>query len=172
MAQPSQTSLRCDTPAAPVGVAESVGTRRSHAAAHLKKAAYLFRKLGWREFMGRASKTITARVASNANRWIHGLTDRMPARVFQHESTALSAAPRIANHERLPSVEVVIVSYNSAHLIEACVTSVLASNYPRDRVSLVLVDNHSPDGSVSQLQRLAEKHPQVRVIANLVSHEK
>lgn len=58
----------------------------------------------------------------------------------------------------LPTVAVVIVTYNSRHEIDACLTSVLETSPPPD---VVVVDNASPDGTAAHVR---ERFPGVRVI--------
>jgi GT2 family glycosyltransferase len=60
-------------------------------------------------------------------------------------------------------VAVVIVTYNGAPWIEACVRSVLASDQP---VEIVVVDNCSTDNTP---QILTEKFPSVRLIVNSIN---
>jgi len=62
-----------------------------------------------------------------------------------------------------PSVSVVVVNYNGAQHLEACFESLLAQDYPRECVELILVDNGSSDGS---LELMAGRFPTVSVVAN------
>jgi GT2 family glycosyltransferase len=57
-------------------------------------------------------------------------------------------------------LSVVIVNYNSAELLEACLSSLLA-NKPLCQMEVIVVDNHSTDGSVQMLA----KFPEIRLIA-------
>ena len=63
----------------------------------------------------------------------------------------------------LPSVRVVVLNYNGGDLVERCIASLLQTDWPADRLELVLVDNASADGSAAQIERA---HPSVRVIHN------
>lgn len=45
----------------------------------------------------------------------------------------------------LPSVSIVVPVYNGQRTIEACVESLLAQNYPKDLVEILIVDNNSID---------------------------
>lgn len=62
-----------------------------------------------------------------------------------------------------PLVSIVILNYNGARFLEACLAAVLASNYPRDRFEVILVDNASTDGSGGLV---TERFPEVRVLQN------
>lgn len=61
-----------------------------------------------------------------------------------------------------PDLSVSIVSYNTREHLERCVASVLAAKPALD-VEVIVVDNASSDGSV---ERIRERFPEVRVIAN------
>lgn len=62
----------------------------------------------------------------------------------------------------LPRLSVIIVSWNGRRHLEACLPSVLASDYPPDRLEIVCVDNGSTDGSAEAVRR---RFPSVRVVA-------
>ncbi len=57
---------------------------------------------------------------------------------------------------------VLILNYNGASFLPACFESVLASDYPS--FDVVLIDNHSSDGSVAWTRAA---HPDVHIIENL-----
>src|SRR3990172_9086913 len=64
---------------------------------------------------------------------------------------------------RIPTVSIIIPTYNgSAHLIE-CLSSLRALNYPLDRREIILVDNGSSDGSGEFIK---ENYPEVTLIQN------
>ncbi len=63
----------------------------------------------------------------------------------------------------LPFVTVVVLNYNGLAHLEPCFRSLLALDYPAQRLELLLVDNGSRDGSLAYM----EKHfPAVRLIRN------
>lgn len=72
----------------------------------------------------------------------------------QHEPTAVTPAPA-------PTVRAVVVTWNGAHLIRACLDSLVAQDLPQG-VEIVVVDNASTDGTA---ELLAEHYPQVEVRA-------
>lgn len=65
-------------------------------------------------------------------------------------------------HE-IPNVSVVIVNFNGREHLEACLPSIEALNFPKDKLEVIIVDNASTDGS---LQWLRSDYPKVKVIAN------
>jgi GT2 family glycosyltransferase len=60
-------------------------------------------------------------------------------------------------------VRVVVVSYGGVDLTLACLRSLLATDWPTDRIEIALVDNASPGGLVS---RVREELPDVTVTEN------
>jgi GT2 family glycosyltransferase len=58
---------------------------------------------------------------------------------------------------------VVIVNYNGAHLLPACLAAVRSQDLPADQFRTVVVDNASADGSVELLRR---DYPWVEVLAS------
>ena len=61
-----------------------------------------------------------------------------------------------------PTVAVVVPAYNEGVVIEACVASIVATDYPRLRSDCV--DDGSSDDTFERIQRLAAQHPQVRAL--------
>lgn len=61
----------------------------------------------------------------------------------------------------LPTASVVVLNYNGLKHLEACFTSLLALNYPSDRLELLLVDNGSSDASLNFMR---EHFPTVRLV--------
>jgi N-acetylglucosaminyl-diphospho-decaprenol L-rhamnosyltransferase len=62
-----------------------------------------------------------------------------------------------------PSVDVLIVSYNTRELLAACLNSIVAHGPPPDRIRtrIRVLDNRSSDGTV---EMLAERFPSVEVV--------
>ncbi len=61
-----------------------------------------------------------------------------------------------------PHVSVIVLNYNGVQHLEPCFRSLLALDYPTDRLELILADNASTDDS----RKFAQKHfPQVRIVA-------
>jgi GT2 family glycosyltransferase len=54
-------------------------------------------------------------------------------------------------HEQLPSVDIVIVNFNSGPVLSDCLPSVLDTDYPVSKIRFLVVDNGSTDGSADFL---------------------
>jgi len=52
----------------------------------------------------------------------------------------------------LPAVSIIIVNWNGRALLEVCLRSLQALDYPADRLEIILVDNASSDGSVEYVR--------------------
>lgn len=63
----------------------------------------------------------------------------------------------------MKSVVVIVVNYNSGHWLEACVNSVLASDYP---LQLYIVDNASTDHSLDKCKSLLARFDNLHLIEN------
>jgi GT2 family glycosyltransferase len=62
----------------------------------------------------------------------------------------------------LPTVSVLVLNLNGRAYLDACLASLDAQTYPRDRFEVVLVDNGSTDGSIAFVNK---KYPRTRVVA-------
>ena len=56
----------------------------------------------------------------------------------------------------LPTVDVIVVSYNHKRFMEALFEGLLKSDYPKDRCRIFLVDNASQDGTADEMSRLVD----------------
>lgn len=64
------------------------------------------------------------------------------------------------------TVSVVIPCFNEEKHIETCVMSLLENGYPVDKIELLVVDGNSTDNTVSILNKIQHKHPQLKYINN------
>jgi peptidoglycan-N-acetylglucosamine deacetylase len=62
-----------------------------------------------------------------------------------------------------PSVAVIVPCWNEASTVAATCESLLALNYPTDKLEVILVDDGSSDATPAAMQQFAA-HPQVRII--------
>jgi len=65
-----------------------------------------------------------------------------------------------------PRVSVVIPCRNEADYIEPCLDSILAGDYPQDRIEVLVADGRSTDGTRDVLERYSAKHPTVILLDN------
>lgn len=85
------------------------------------------------------------------------------ARTHRHPTPSAAPAPVDAGLPLTrPRVSVIVVNWNGRDHLEACFSSLLANDYPRDLLELICVDNGSVDDSRSLL---AARFPTVRVVA-------
>lgn len=66
----------------------------------------------------------------------------------------------------LPKVSVVIPCRDEANSIEGCIKSLIADDYPRDRLEILVVDGKSSDGTRQVVRQLARDYPFVRLLDN------
>lgn len=66
----------------------------------------------------------------------------------------------------LPLVTIAMPAFNEEHFIEACIRSVQAQDYPRDRIEILVADGRSQDRTREILAALAVEDPRIRVIDN------
>ncbi len=65
-----------------------------------------------------------------------------------------------------PFVSVIVPCRNEAAFIERCLDSILETDYPPNRLEIVVADGRSSDGTRNLLDVLAAREPRLRVIDN------
>ena len=65
-----------------------------------------------------------------------------------------------------PFVSVIVPCCNEARFIEQCLHSILAADYPRGRLELIVADGRSADGTPDLLAAIAARDPRLRIIDN------
>lgn len=65
-----------------------------------------------------------------------------------------------------PTVSVIIVSLNGKKWLKELIASILASNYPKNNMELIFVDNGSTDGSVDFVKEMFTNDIRLNVIQN------
>lgn len=60
-------------------------------------------------------------------------------------------------------ISVIVVNWNGRQYLERCIDSVSVSNYPRDQLEIIIVDNASKDGSALAAKR---KYPEICLVEN------
>ena len=73
-----------------------------------------------------------------------------------------------ARAEPLPVVSVVLPIRNEADHIEACLERILAQDYPREAMEVLVVDGRSTDGTLDAVRRVQSRYPDadVKVLEN------
>ena len=62
-------------------------------------------------------------------------------------------------------VSVVVVCYNEEHNIEKCLNSLLAMDYARENIEIIIVDNCSEDATRQIVSQIAEKAFHLRLVS-------
>jgi len=68
--------------------------------------------------------------------------------------------------EEQPTVTVAMPCLDEARYIESCLESVLAQDYPADRLEILVADGGSKDGTRELVSRFAARDPRVRLVDN------
>ncbi|MEK6649532.1 MAG: glycosyltransferase [Bacteroidota bacterium] len=75
-----------------------------------------------------------------------------------------SVAADVKDPSPRPFVSVLIPARDEEATIRACLESVRDQTYPRDRYEVILIDDHSQDGTARIAQELAPSFPHLRVV--------
>jgi len=78
----------------------------------------------------------------------------------------LSQAVPPSGHESVPTVSVIIPCREEQAHIGACLRSVLANDYPQDRIEILVVDGMSRDGTPAIVAEVAQEHATVKLLEN------
>ena len=63
-----------------------------------------------------------------------------------------------------PRVAIIVPTYNEAGLIESKLDNIFEQDYPKDLMSIIVVDSASTDGTVEIVERWRDKHPDARLV--------
>ena len=66
----------------------------------------------------------------------------------------------------LPFISIILPVRNEERYISACVASIFAQDYPKDRMEVIFVDGRSEDRTVAMLRDMQKEHPQIQVLDN------
>ena len=64
----------------------------------------------------------------------------------------------------LPSISVIIPVYNEEKYIGRCLQNVMESNYPADKMQVIVINDGSTDGSKAAIQRVRERYPEILLV--------
>ncbi len=79
-------------------------------------------------------------------------------------NTDITKEPKLKKIKNWPSVSVLIPAYNEEKTIEACALSALSLDYPKDKLSVIIINDGSKDKTKQIAERLAKKYDNLRVI--------
>lgn len=65
-----------------------------------------------------------------------------------------------------PSISVVVPCRNEARFIAACIDAILANDYPKDRVEILVVDGASDDGTQKIVDGYTRHHSNIKLLNN------
>ena len=68
--------------------------------------------------------------------------------------------------DNIPYVSIIIPCRNEEKFIAKCFDSVIANDYPKDRLEVLLVDGMSEDGTREIVERYAQRYPFIRLLDN------
>jgi len=81
------------------------------------------------------------------------------------------APARPVDDAEAPALSVIIPAYNEGAMVEQSIESAAASDYPRDRLEILVIDDGSTDDTWKYIARAAQRHPglvtAIRLPANL-----
>ncbi len=66
--------------------------------------------------------------------------------------------------DELPALSVVVPAHNEEHHIERTIQQLMESDYPADKLQVIVVDDGSDDGTLSSIQEARKKYPGTIVI--------
>jgi len=66
----------------------------------------------------------------------------------------------------VPMVSVIVLCRNEERRIEACLNTLIANDYPKERLEILVIDGRSEDGSRRIVERMASGSPFVRIVDN------
>lgn len=81
-------------------------------------------------------------------------------------TAAIAPMSSTAEAGELPLVSVIVPCRNEVRFIGGCLDSILAADYPADRLEVIVVDGMSTDGTRDLLAQRAAVHPNLRIVDN------
>ncbi|HLZ92190.1 MAG TPA: glycosyltransferase family 2 protein [Candidatus Acidoferrum sp.] len=85
------------------------------------------------------------------------------------EVATIGLGPK-AKAETLPYVTVVVPCRNEEKHIVRCLESILANDYPKERLEILVVDGMSEDGTRAVVKSYGERHGMIRLVDNPEKH--
>lgn len=72
----------------------------------------------------------------------------------------------VSNDAELPFVSVVVPIRNESGYIDGCLSSILQSDWPADRMEVLVIDGMSTDDTASTVTQMAEQDSRIRMLQN------
>lgn len=69
----------------------------------------------------------------------------------------------------LPLVSIVIPSRNEEKFIGMCLDSIIANDYPKDKIEVLIVDGVSEDGTREIVEKYIQQYPFIKISDNLTT---
>lgn len=66
----------------------------------------------------------------------------------------------------MPLVSIIVLCRNEEKFISSCLDSIIANNYPKDKLEVLVVDGMSEDGTRVLVERYEKKYPFIKMINN------
>jgi cellulose synthase/poly-beta-1,6-N-acetylglucosamine synthase-like glycosyltransferase len=79
-----------------------------------------------------------------------------------------SSVPMQANYE--PTVSIIVAARNEEHFIGDCLNSILAAEYPKEKLEIIAVSDHSTDRTADVIAGIAKQYPHVKLVCS--DHER
>src|SRR5690348_8537571 len=95
-----------------------------------------------------------------------GASSMMYGRPMEAGMSPMSDGTRRREMELHPLVSIIIPCRNESAHIATCLDSILANDYPTERIEIIVVDGMSDDGTRDVLAAYAERYAQIRVMDN------
>ncbi|KAF0325733.1 major facilitator superfamily transporter [Colletotrichum asianum] len=71
--------------------------------------------------------------------------------------TEYEPIPGIKDNSRLPTLNVIIPAYNESEFVRNSISSVVSSDYPKEKIHIIVVDDGSSDDTWSHIQHAAQE---------------
>jgi len=85
------------------------------------------------------------------------------------EVAAIALEP-VAKAEALPFVTVVVPCRNEEKHIARCLESIVANDYPKEKMEILVLDGMSEDPTREIVERYSERYPMIRLVDNPQKH--
>lgn len=72
----------------------------------------------------------------------------------------------VISFKNAPFVSVLVACWNEEKYISRCLDSIVASDYPKDRMEILVIDGMSGDATREIVKDYADRHPLVRLVDN------